>query len=250
MMRGAGQFPCAGAFVLEDTSTLSIQRLFPALLALAFAALALVPAAVRADDGLVEGHDYALIEPAQPLLAEPGKVEVVELFAYWCHVCNDFQPQLVAWQRKQPADVAFRYLPAAFTPNDTHARAYFAAEALGALERTHEASYRAIHVEQSLPGRGASVDEFATLYAGMGLDRNAVATAMRSPRTDARMEAARGFLLASGAQGTPTMIVNGRYRVLGRSFGDMLRITDLLVARERAAGHSAPRTPASNESKP
>lgn len=213
-----------------------IQRLSTALLVLAFAALAWLPAAARAGDGLVEGHDYVVIPGGQPLKFEPGKVEVVEVFAYWCHACNDFQPMVGRWQRELPADVAFRYLPGAFTQNDVGARAYFAAESLGALSKTHEPTFRAIHVEQSLPARGASVDEYAALYAGFGLDRAQVLAAMRSPETDARMEAARDFMMASGVEATPTMIVNGRYRVIGRSYGDLLRITDLLVARERAAG--------------
>ncbi|HEY4529541.1 MAG TPA: thiol:disulfide interchange protein DsbA/DsbL [Luteimonas sp.] len=212
-----------------------IQRLLPALLALAFAALACLPASARADDGLVEGRDYVTIPDGRPLAAEPGKVEVVEVFAYWCHVCNDFEPHVAKWKRTLPADVAFRYLPGAFTLNDAAARAYFAAESLGALAKTHEPTFRAIHVEQSLPARGASLDEYATLYAGLGLDRAQVLAAMRSPATDARMEQARNFIGAAGVEGTPTVIVNGRYRVIGRSFGDLLRITDLLVARERAA---------------
>ncbi|NLA68358.1 MAG: thiol:disulfide interchange protein DsbA/DsbL [Gammaproteobacteria bacterium] len=207
-------------------------RLIPVLLALA---LALWPGHGRADDGLVEGRDFAPVPGGQVLQAEPGKVEVVEVFAYWCGVCNQFQPQLAAWARRQPADVAFRYLPAAFTRDDVHARAYFAAESLGALDRTHEATYRAMHVEQALAGRGASRDQYAAVYAGLGIDRGRFAVALASPAVDARMEAARAFIVANGVEATPTIIVNGRYRVLGRSLGDMLRITDLLVARERAA---------------
>ena len=39
----------------------------------------------------------------------------------------------------------------------------------------------------------------------------------------------------------PTLVVDGKYRVLGRSYEDMLRITDALIARERAArGGTAP----------
>ncbi|MGY1458617.1 thiol:disulfide interchange protein DsbA/DsbL [Luteimonas sp. A534] len=226
------------------------QRLPAALLALAFAACALLATGLAsADDGLVEGRDFVTIAGGQPLSAEPGKVEVVEVFAYWCHVCNDFQPQLSAWERKLPADVAFRYLPAAFTHADPYARAYFAAESLSALARTHEPTYRAIHTEQSLPSRGASAGEVATLYAGFGLEPAAVARAMRSPEVDAHMESARAFIVAAGIQGTPSIIVNGRYRVIGRSLGDMLRITDLLVARERAT-QATPHASAPHESKP
>ena len=222
------------------------QRPLPALFAMALAiglaaCLALAPATARAaGDGLVEGRDYVAIPGGRPLRAEPGKVEVVEVFAYWCHVCNDFQPHLTTWQRRLPADVAFRYLPAAFTRDDAYARAYFAAESLGALARTHEATYRAIHAEYALPQRGATADEVAGFLAGFDLERGAVAAAMRSPAVDARMDASRDFIVAAGVQGTPTMIVDGRYRVIGRSFGDMLRITDLLVARLRAAAAATP----------
>lgn len=226
-----------------------IQRLPALLFALVLAAGAALAPAHAADD-LVEGRDYVAIPGGRPLQAEAGKVEVVEVFAWWCHVCNDFQPHLLSWKRTLPADVAFRYLPAAFTRDDSHARAYFATEALGAPAGLHEAVYRAIHVEQSLPQRGTSVDEFAGFLAGLGMDRAAVAATMRSPQVDARMDAARTFIVDTGVQGTPTIIVNGRYRVLGRSFGDMLRITDLLVARERAIGGIDSRTSAPDESKP
>ena len=58
---------------------------------------------------------------------------------------------------------------------------------------------------------------------------------MASPAIDAQLEQAREFMLRSGVEGTPSIVVNGKYRVIGTSFEDMLRITDHLVARERAA---------------
>ena len=42
------------------------------------------------------------------------------------------------------------------------------------------------------------------------------------------------FAVASGIEGTPSMVVNGKYRVTARSMEDMLRVTDFLVAKERA----------------
>ncbi|MET0131256.1 MAG: thiol:disulfide interchange protein DsbA/DsbL, partial [Stenotrophomonas chelatiphaga] len=35
--------------------------------------------------------------------------------------------------------------------------------------------------------------------------------------------------------GTPSLIINGKYLVKGKSFPDMLRIADHLIARERNA---------------
>lgn len=215
------------------------QRLLPLLLALVAAACALLAAGTaRADDGLVAGRDFAVIAEGQLPAGAPGRIEVVEVFGYWCHHCHRLQPMLTAWKRRQPDDVELRYLPAVFSRDDVYARAYFAAESLGALGRTHEATYRAIHVEGTVPQRGASVQDFASVYAGLGLDPAAVAAAMDSPATDARMEAAYGYAATADVQATPTIIVNGRYRVIGRSYDDLIRITGLLVARERAAaGH-------------
>ncbi|MBB1473059.1 thiol:disulfide interchange protein DsbA/DsbL [Luteimonas sp. MC1782] len=209
-------------------------RLPHLLLPLLFALCAAAPALAQTD-GLVEGRDYVVIAGGAPLQATKGKIEVVEVFAYWCHVCNDFQPLVDTWTKTLPRDVAFRYLPAAFDPNDGLARAYFASESMGKLARTHHATFRAIHVEQSLPARGATAAEIGTLYATLGIDAKRLANAMQSKATDARMQAAREFMIGAGVEGTPTMIVNGKYRVKGRSLADMLRHTDLLVARERAA---------------
>lgn len=219
------------------------------------ACLALAPAGVfaQAPDGLVEGRDYVAIPGGRPLHAAPGKVEVVEVFGYWCPVCNDFEPRLSAWKRALPDDVVFRYLPGAYSRDDVYARAYFAVESLGALARTHDATYRAIHVEHLLPQRGATVDEIAGHIGSLGVkgaDHAAVAAAMRSPAVDARMDDARAFIVGAGVEGVPSIIVNGRYRVLGRGFGDLLRNTDLLVARERAAAGTASRTSPPDESAP
>ena len=211
------------------------HRLFPLLFAL-LAACALAAGSARAaDDGLVAGQDFKLIPEGQLPAGEAGKVKVVEVFAYWCQHCNRFQPMLSAWLRRQPADVDFSYVPAAFTPDDVYARAYFAAEALDALPRTHEATYRAIHVDGTVSQRGASAQDGIGFYAGLGLDRAAVAEAMDAPGTIAEVTKAHQFAKAAGVQSTPTIIVNGRYRVIARSYEDMIRITDLLVARERAA---------------
>jgi len=211
------------------------------VLAAACAALvSVLQPAVASPDAPVAGQDYVVIEGGQPWAPLAGKIEVVEVFGYWCHVCDAFQPMVDRWKTTLPADVRFSYVPAAFSLEDTYARGYFAAEALGGLARTHNATFRAIHVEQSLPQRGASVAEVAALYGTLGLDAKRVAAAMAAPAADARMAAAREFAVRSGVEGTPSVIVNGRYRVQARSLADVLRVTDALIARERAGQVGAP----------
>lgn len=214
-------------------------------LVLACAALLLAPvaAASAAAEAPVEGRDYILIPDGRPWQPADGRVEVVEVFGYWCHVCDAFQPMVDAWKKTLPAHVRFSYVPAAFSPTDSYARAYFSAESLRVLPRTHQATFDAIHRNGELPQRDASIDEVVALYSGLGVDAGRLEAAMRSPATDARMAAARAFAVRSGIQGTPSMIVNGRYRVQARSLADMLRIVDALVAREHAAAARAPATP-------
>ena len=184
----------------------------------------------------VAGTDYVEIPGGKPYAPLDGKVEVVEVFGYTCIQCAHFQPVIGAWQKKQPSWVRFTPLPAAFGGYwMPYARAYYAAARLRVLGKTHDAMFKALHETGSLPIQNASDEEIATFYAGHGADPKAFIAAMRSPATDLLLDRSRDFALATGIEGTPTLVVNGRYRVLGRSFDDTLRITDYLVARERAA---------------
>jgi thiol:disulfide interchange protein DsbA len=45
-------------------------------------------------------------------VAQPGKIEVVELFWYGCQHCFTLEPSLNAWIEKLPADVNFVRVPA------------------------------------------------------------------------------------------------------------------------------------------
>lgn len=208
------------------------------LVLIALALLAVAPASAQHaghdhDHGPAEG--YALIEDGARLAPPDGRIEVVEVFAYTCGHCANFQPLVEAWLREQPKDVRFAYLPAAFNPGDAYARGYFAAESLGVLKRVHGEMFEAIHRAGTLPSRGAAFDEIAAFAAMQGADRARFLAAMSSPATDARMAAAREFAVRNGVHATPTLVINGKYRVQGRTFTDTLRIADALIARERAA---------------
>lgn len=211
---------------------LPVKSLASRLFALCLSAL--LPLAAAAQSAPVEGEDYVRIEGGRPWQAEAGTIEVVEVFAYACGHCDQFRPMLDAWKRKAPKDVRLRLLPAAYDPGDALARGFFAAESLGRLDQVHQALFDAIHREYTLPARGTSSGEVAAFLASRGLDAGKVRTAMASPATDAKMNAAYEFAVRSGIRGTPSLIINGKYRVQGRTLQDSLRIADALVAMERA----------------
>lgn len=206
------------------------------LIALLCLALPMAACAADAPPALVEGRDYVLVDGGQPYRPLEGKVEVVEVFAYTCPHCADFQPAFGAWAARQPDDVRVTYVPAPFGPGETWARAFFAAEEEGALGRTHDALFRAVHDERLL-AHNASAAELAWFYGQHGVDATRMKVRMLSPEVEAKVRHAREFALGIRLPGTPTLVVNGRYVITPSSHADALRIADALVARLRAGRH-------------
>lgn len=203
----------------------------------AAAAPAPVPAAPTGP-APVAGVDYVLIPNGQPFQPLNGKIEVVEVFGYICPACASFQGQIMPWRKSLPADVRLTYVPVAFGPEwQPYAQAYYAAESKGLVERTHDAVFTRIHIDGSLPAEGQKPDaaKVAAFYAGYGVDAKEFLNLMNSFGVSAKINRAKQFAMASGVSGTPSLVVNGKYLVKGRSFPDMLRITDALIAQERAA---------------
>lgn len=209
----------------------------------------------------VEGKDYVVIPNGQTFDTPPGKVEVVEFFGYVCPFCAAVQPTVAAMEAKLPENVHFVYIPAAFGgPWDNYAKAYYAADAMGLVGKTHDALFRAIHIDQTLKGeRGMDTQEdIAAFYANYGVNPQQFISSMQSFAIAAKINRARQYMTAAFANGdqmgTPTFLINGKYRVKGKSMDDMFRTINQLVVAERAklantapAAAAAPAAPAANE---
>jgi len=200
----------------------------------------MAPAAdALADSSLVAGKDYIEIQNGQPFAPRNGQVEVVEVFGYVCPSCANFQPLVSAWKAKLPADVRFTYVPALFGGTwDDYARAFYAAESMGLVDKTHDALFKAIHIDQTLKGeRGHdSVEDIAAFYGKYGVDPKQFASTMTSFAVNAKISKAKQFAVRSQISGTPSLIVDGKYLVKGTSYENMLQIAETLIARERASG--------------
>ena len=133
---------------------------------------------------------------------------------------------------------------------EPYAKAFYAAQAMGVAERSHDAMFRAVHVDRSLPVQPLPTDEqLGQFYAQFGVDPKQFASTMSSFAVKAKMNQAGQFLQRSGVDSTPVLIVDGKYRVTGRSHEENLRIAEHLVAMERAAdAGAAPSAPADGAS--
>ena len=187
---------------------------------------------------LVAGVDYQIIKGGRPYQPVLGKVEVVEVFGYGCPACANFDPLVSAWEKKLPDDVNFVLVPAPFGENwIPYAQAYYVADSLGLVDKTHSALFDAIHLKRSLPGHNEkpSSQAIADFYAQYGADPEKFASTMESFAINAKVKRGAQFIEREGVSATPTIIVNGKYRVQGKSYSDVLRITSHLVAQERSA---------------
>lgn len=188
---------------------------------------------------LKEGVDYERVVPPQPT-ADPAKIEVREFFWYGCPHCLDFEPHLNAWLAKMPKDVMFIRQPAVF--NETwaaHAKAYFTAEALGVADKLHADFYRAIQTDKKDAKKVplTQEDELARFFAEHGIADADFRKAYHSFAVDTQMRQAQAMGPSYGVTGTPTVILNGKYRLIGslaKTYPNLIAILNVLIEKERA----------------
>lgn len=200
-------------------------------------ALLFAPLLVLAQDngGYVVDKDYDLITPEQRTLNK-GQIEVVEFFAYSCSHCYNFEPLIEQWKKTLPADVDFVPSPAVWSAAmEPHAKAFYAAQALGVLDKLHSPLFAAIHVDQK---RLASEAEIRAVFVANGVSASDFDAAYNSFGVGSQLRQASARLRGAGVTGTPELMVAGKYRVSTRKAGSqagMLKIADFLITKERAA---------------
>ncbi len=210
-----------------------VNRLFLSL----FLLLAM-PLSVLAEAGgqtYEAGKDYDVITPAIRT-ADPHKIEVTEFFWYGCGHCYAFEPLLEQWEKGLPEDVSFRGSPAMWNARmEVHARIYYVAEVLGVLDTLHAAAFQAMNVDHKPLATEAEIGQ---LFVANGVSAEDFTKAFNSFGVGSEVRQANARARAAKIDGTPTLMVDGKYRISTRKAGNqanMLKIADFLIAKERAA---------------
>jgi len=181
----------------------------------------------------VTGIEYQEIIPSQHTSAPSGKIEVVELFWYGCSHCSRLEPKLEEWLKTKPANIHFVRMPAQFNKQwELHARAYYAAQALGVVDKTHADFFKEIHDKRK---KLATPDELAAFYLRYGVSRDKFMKVFNSPAVRNRQAHAKGMVQRYGAHSVPTFVINGKYRTnesLAGSKKDMFAVIEALVDQE------------------
>ncbi|MFA7318621.1 MAG: thiol:disulfide interchange protein DsbA/DsbL [Sulfuricella sp.] len=205
-----------------------------AFLRMMFAALCiglLWSASARAE--LELGKQYTLVSLSQP--TETGKnIEVLEFFSYACPHCHDLEPVLIPWVKKLPGDVTFRRIPAVFSDKWLIlARLFYAAEALGQLDRLHPAIFNAMHVDRLDLTNEKTLQQWVEKN---GLDVKKFMETYNSFAVQGKAQRAKQLTRAYAISGVPALVVEGKYLTSASQTGSnekLLPVLDDLIKKAR-----------------
>jgi protein dithiol oxidoreductase (disulfide-forming) len=216
---------------------------------LATVLLAMTGAPARAAQTWTEGVNYFLIQPPRPTSLPHGKVEVTEVFSYACPACNVFQPTVHKLKQSLPPNAVLDYLPASFNSAEDWPMfqlAYLTAQVLGIDSQTHEAMFDAVWkggdlsvvdpLTHQLKAHVPTIEDAAKFYnkqAGTPVDKFLAAS--KSFAVDVKVRTTEDLLLAYKIDRTPTIVVNGKYRLQVESAGgtdQLIELVNWLVAKE------------------
>jgi thiol:disulfide interchange protein DsbA len=161
----------------------------------------------------------------------PKRITVEEFFWYGCPHCYHLEPEVNKWLEHKPADVDFVRVPNTLGRDIgvLHERAFYIADALGILDKTHEPLFDAIH-RQAFPM--SSLESIRDLYvekAGIKpQDFDAIANSFV---VDGKMRRADSLAQSYGITGTPTVVVGGKYLVDAQE--NMFKVVDFVVDKVR-----------------
>jgi thiol:disulfide interchange protein DsbA len=212
-------------------------------------ALTAIPLVASAQTPWTEGKNYFLINPPLHTSVPAGKIEVTEVFSYACPHCAEFQPVIKQLKAELPPNVVFTLVPASFNPAEDwpmFQRAYVTAEALGIADRAHNGIFDAIWksgelavVDQQtnrIKNPAPTIEDAARIYNKLtGTPVAKFLAVSQSFTVDVKMKADDAYILHGQVDSTPTIVVNGKYRLNTESAGgatQVLQLVKYLVAKE------------------
>jgi len=214
-----------------------------------FVAMLLAVTVAKATTTWVDGQHYFTIKPAQPTNVAAGKVEVIEVFSYGCPACNLFYPTMDKLKANLPKNVEVGYLHASFNTAEDwpmFQRAFVTAQAMGIAEKAHTAMFNAVWASDELAVTDRrtdrlknplpSIENAAAFYARVaGVKKEEFLSIAKSFSVEAKIRNSETLMKAYRVDSTPTIIVNGKYRLTVQSAGgneQLIELVNWLVAKE------------------
>lgn len=190
-------------------------------------------ASVAQAQAWVAGEHYRVLDNPVRTAADEG-VEVAEVFWYGCPHCYTFKPLAEAWEEDASEYINYVRLPAALGRSwEPHAYAFYALEAMGALDKVHDALFDALAGERRPLN---SPEALADFVSGYGVDAEQFLKNYNSFGVRARVQQAQSKIRGARITGTPAMLVDGKYVVsasMAGSHENVLKVVEYLAEKER-----------------
>lgn len=192
-------------------------------------------ACAQTDSPYKEGEHYIELS-SSAATSDASKIEVVELFWYGCPHCYSLEPLVERWKAQVPSDVKFVRMPAVLNRTwEIHARAYYAAQALGVLKESHQDLFDALHKFRKPL---ISQESLAGFYTQYGVTEEDFNKAFKSFPVSGQISRVKKAQREYRTTGVPEFIVNGKYKVSGTmkaGASGLFDVVNYLIEKERAA---------------
>lgn len=179
------------------------------------------------------GIHYTVLNPAWDTEAE-DEVVVYEFFGYLCPHCYSFQPYMKAFEQRKKDNVKLVRVPVVFQPIwEIYAKAYYTAESMGLLEKSHNAFFEAIHQHKK---QFRTIEQIADWYASsFGVDKDKFLSTANSFMVDGMVRKGNQMMRQMQITSTPTIVVNGKFKPNAKQLKSreaMMDMVDYLIDAE------------------
>ena len=186
----------------------------------------------------VAGKHYTVIPQAQRTNVPRARSRSWKCFRTAARPATHFLPRHEEAQgraaRQRPARVSARVVEQAAENWPLFQRAYLTAQSLGVADKAHDAMFQAIWStgELGITDKGTrrlkshlpSIEDIARFYQRVaGVKAADFVKASKSFSVDLKMRQADSQIIAMQVSGTPTLVVNGKYRVNNENLQDERR---------------------------
>jgi thiol:disulfide interchange protein DsbA len=217
---------------LNSGPLLEIQPMFKRVMLSALALMVLAGSA--AAEEFRDGTHYQVLPEKLPTTYRGNEAgEIMEIFSYSCIHCFNLEPFVTAWKQGKPDDIRFTPVPVIFNPRQIpEAKAYYTGQFLDVINQTHPSIYNEIHINRN---RLSSDEDFAEIFERFNVDETEYMNMANSFAVNARVSMAQKITQMSQIQGTPSLVVNGKYLISGQMAGGnerMFTVAEWLVRND------------------
>lgn len=196
------------------------------LLVAALSALILSSIGSTQASQFTEGKEYEIIAPKGS-----EKPVVHEYFNYACGACFRMEAFAEKFKKDNP-DVEFKAVPVELNASwQIYVKAYFLAEKLGLLEKSHTALFNRIHVDKKYFKNDA---DMKTFFLELGAVEKDYDETVNSYWMSTQLRLAKQQAMKSKVIATPTFIVNERYKILNSKLDSMDDLEKIIVEFAKA----------------